>query len=148
LDSERLLNTLLLLSGKSIFYMKRKNISPLVVLLLWAYTSSAQTELPPKEEYKLLASATTIALTRGQQDSVKLSVLRSKSFKTGKGSVALNPPTALGLSLSIKQLPNQPDEYVIYMSASEDANTGEYDFVPTCTLRNKSKGIALKLIIN
>jgi hypothetical protein len=127
--------------------MKRKYVWSLVSLLLWAHTSSAQTELPPKQEYQLSASTTTISLKRGQQDSVKLSVLRSKSFKTGKASIALNPPTAAGLNLSIKQLPDQPDDYVVYLFASAEAKPGEYNFVPTCTLRNKNKGIVLKLII-
>jgi hypothetical protein len=128
--------------------MNRKYVWSLISLPLWAATSSAQTELPSKEEYKLLASTTTISIARDQQDSVKLSVLRSKSFKTGKPTFALNPPTEAGLSLSIKQLPNLPDEYMVYLSASSDAKTGEYNFVPTCTLRNKTKGIILKLIIN
>jgi hypothetical protein len=127
--------------------MKRKYLWSLVSLLLWANTSSGQTELPPKEEYKLLASHSTISIVRGQQDSVKLTVLRSRSFKTGKASIALNAPTAAGLSLSIKQFA-ELDEYMVYLSASADAKTGEYNFIPTCTLRNKSKGIILKLIIN
>jgi hypothetical protein len=128
--------------------MKRQYLWCLASLLLLANTSSAQTELPPKEEYKLLASHSTISLARGQQDSVKLTVLRSRSFKTGKASIALNSPIAAGLSVTLKQLPTKPDEYMVYLSASTDAQTGEFNFVPTCTLRNKSKGIILKLIIN
>ncbi|MBA4056797.1 MAG: hypothetical protein C0490_18935 [Marivirga sp.] len=128
--------------------MKGRYVCSLVSLLLWAATSSAQTELSPKEEYKLLASASTISVARGQQDSVRLWVLRSKSFKTGKASIALNPPAETGLSVSIKQAPNQPDVYMLYVSATAEAKTGEYNFVPTCTLRNKSKGVILKLIIH
>jgi hypothetical protein len=128
--------------------MKRKYVWSLVSLLLWASISSAQTELAPKEEYKLLASVSTISITRGQQDSVKLSVLRSKSFKTGKASISSNPPTEAGLSVSIKQTPNQPDVYMLYISATAEAKAGEYNFIPTCTMRNKSKGIILKLIIH
>lgn len=117
-------------------------------LLLWANSSSAQTELPPKEEYKLLTSHSTISLARGQQDSVKLTVLRSKSFKTGKASIALNSPNTSGLTVTLKQPSTNPDEYTVYLAASADAQTGEFNFIPTCTPRKKSKGIILKLIIN
>jgi len=128
--------------------MKRKYLWSLVCLLLWAITSSAQTEMPPKEEFKLLASHSTITLSRGQQDSVKLTVLRSRSFKTGKISISLNTPSTTGLRVTLKQQPTNPDEYTVYLEASADAQTGEFNFVPTCTLRNKNKGIILKLIIN
>lgn len=125
--------------------MKRNYVWSLVSLLLLATTSLAQTNLP-KEEYKLSASATTITLAKGQQDSVKILLLRSRSFKTGNASVTLNPLTEAGLSLTIKQL-SQPDEYMVYMAAAADARAGEYNIVPTCTLRNKTKGIILKLIV-
>jgi hypothetical protein len=128
--------------------MKRKYAWSLVSLLIWAYTTSAQTELPPKQEYRLSASTTVISLARGQEDSVKLYVTRSKSFKAGKASIALNAPTAPGLSLSIKELPERPDEYMVYLVASAEAKPGQYSFVPTCTLKNKNKGIVLQLIIH
>jgi hypothetical protein len=128
--------------------MERKYLWSLMSLLLWANTSSAQTELPPKEEYKLLTSHSTIFLARGQQDSVKLTVLRSRSFKTGKASISLNTPSTTGLRVTLKQQPTNPDEYTVYLTASPDAQTGEFNFIPTCTLRNKNKGIILKLIIN
>jgi hypothetical protein len=128
--------------------MKRKHAWSLLSLLVWAYTTSAQTELPPKQEYRLSASTTTISLARGQQDSVKLYVTRSKSFKTGKASIAINAPVAPGLSLSIKELPERPDEYMVYLFASAKAEPGQYSFVPTCTLKNKNKGIVLQLMIH
>src|SRR5688572_11271653 len=128
--------------------MNRKYLWPLACLLFSANTGSAQAEMPPKEEYKLLASHTTITLSRGQQDSVKLTVLRSRSFKTGKASISLNAPSTTGLRMSLKQHPTNWDEYTVYLEASADAQTGEFNFVPTCTLRNKNKGIILKLIIN
>jgi hypothetical protein len=78
---------------------------------------------------------------------VKLVVIRSRAFKIGTAAIALNGPTAAGLTLGLKQL-SHPDEYMIYLSASTKAAPGEYNFVPTCSLRNKNKGIVLKLIIN
>jgi hypothetical protein len=117
-------------------------------LLFWTTTGSAQIEPLPRDEYKLIVSKTAMVLLKGQQDSVKISILRSRSFKTGKASMTLAPLTQPGLTMSMKQLPGAPDEYMVYVSASADANTGEYNFIPTCTLRNKTKGTVLKLIIN
>jgi hypothetical protein len=127
--------------------MNPKQVWSLVGLLILAYAITAQTQVPPRDEYQFSASATLVALTRGQQDSVKLVVIRSRAFKTGTASIALNAPTAAGLTLSLRQL-THPDEYMIYLSASTEAAPGEYNFVPTCSLRNKNKGIVLKLIIN
>jgi hypothetical protein len=129
--------------------MKTNYLWPLSLLfLLWATTCSAQTKLHPKEEYKLVASANTITMARGQQDSVKLTVLRSKSFKTGKALVSVNSPSGAGLNVRVEQVPGEVDEYMVYLTTTTDARTGEYTFIPTCTLRNKQKGIILKLTIN
>lgn len=121
----------------------------LVVALQFVATSGlAQSQQPPKEEYLFVASATNLTIAKGQQDSVKLIVLRSKSFKTGKSSVAVNPPKEAALDVKVKHLPGEADEYMVYLTTTHETKTGEYNFVPTCTLRNKNKGIVLKLIIN
>ena len=128
--------------------MKTKSAWSLLSLLLWAIGSQAQTEPNPEQEFRLLASSNTISLIRGQVDSVKLSVLRSKSFKTGKASLSANASQTSGLKVEIKQIQDRPDEFMLYFTANPDAQVGEYNFVPTCTLRNKSKGIVLKLKIH
>jgi hypothetical protein len=117
-------------------------------MLLWATICSAQTELLPKEEYKLVASTNAITITRGEQDSVKLTVIRSKSFKTGKASLSVNSPANAGLNARVEQVPGEADEYMVYVTTTADTRAGEYTFIPTCTLRNKQKGIILKLTIN
>jgi hypothetical protein len=117
-------------------------------LLLRATTGLSQNQQPPKEEYALVASVSNLTIAKGQQDSVRLTVLRSKSFKTGKSSIAVNPPKEAALEVKVKQLPGATDEYMIYLITTDETMTGEYNFVPTCTLRNKNKGIVLKLIIN
>jgi hypothetical protein len=128
--------------------MKATYLWLLAALQFWATSGSAQSQQPPKEEYVLVASATNLIIVKGQQDSVKLTILRSKSFKTGKSSVAVNPPKEAALDVKVKQLPGEVDEYMVYLITTKDTKTGEYNFVPTCTLRNKNKGIVLKLIIN
>jgi hypothetical protein len=117
-------------------------------LLLWATTCSAQTKSHPEKEYNLIASANAITMARGQQDSVKLTVLRSKSFKTGKASLSVNSPSGAGLNVRVEQVPGETDEYMVYVTTTTDTKAGEYTFIPTCTLRNKQKGIILKLTIN
>lgn len=133
--------------GPLLFFMKRNYVWSLVSLLLSASTSFAQTQLAPKQEYIIIASTTTVRLAKGGQDSLKISIIRSKSFKTGKVSLSLNPPSGAGLIMWMKQRPEQPDEFMVHLSASADAKAGEYNFVPTCLLQNKNKGIALKLVI-
>ena len=124
-----------------------KSAWSLFSLLSWAIVTQAQTQLQPREEYRLLASSNTINLSRGQVDSVKLSVHRSKSFKKGKASIFINEPKIRGLKAEIKQLQDRPDEFMLYFTPSVDAQVGEYNFIPTCTLRDKKKGIVLRLII-
>jgi hypothetical protein len=119
-----------------------------VTLQFWATSGSAESQQPPKEEYLLVASATNLTIAKGQQDSVKLTILRSKSFKTGKSSVVVNPPKEAALDVKVKQLPGEFDVYMVYLITTNETKMGEYNFVPTCTLRNKNKGIVLKLIIN
>jgi hypothetical protein len=113
--------------------MKTNYLWPLALLLSWATTCSAQSELPPKEEYKLVASTKAITIARGQQDSVKLTVLRSKSFKSGKVSLSVNSPATAGLNVRIEQLPGEADEYMVHLTTTPDARTGEYTIIPTCT---------------
>lgn len=128
--------------------MKATYLWLVVALQFWATSGSAQNQQPPKEEYLLVASATNLIIAKGQQDSVKLTVLRSKSFKTGKSSIAVNAPKEAALDVKVKQLPGEADEYMVYLFTTTETKTGEYNFVPTCTLRNQNKGIVLKLIIN
>jgi hypothetical protein len=128
--------------------MKTTYLWLVLALQFWTTSGSPQSQQPPKEEYLFVASATNLTITKGQQDSIKLTVLRSKSSKTGKSSVAVNPPKEAALDVKVKQLPGKVDEYMVYLITTNDTKTGEYNFVPTCTLRNKDKGIVLKLIIN
>jgi hypothetical protein len=44
--------------------------------LMSPLTSAGQTQQPPKEEYVLVASVNTLTIAKGQQDSVKLTVVR------------------------------------------------------------------------
>jgi hypothetical protein len=118
------------------------------LLSSWAASCMAQVELAPKEEYKLISSATALTVSRGTQDSVKLTVIRSRSFKTGKASMNVNAPTNAGLDVRVKQISVESDEFMVYLITTTDTKPGEYTFIPTCTLRNKQKGIILKLTIN
>jgi hypothetical protein len=63
--------------------MKAMHLWLVMALQFWAASGSAQSQRPPKEEYLLVACGTNLSIAKGQQDSVKLTVLRSKSFKTG-----------------------------------------------------------------
>ena len=119
----------------------------IVLLPLGTSIGFAQTSLLPKEEYRVTASTTILTLARGQQDSVKISIERSKSFKTGKATLSFNAPREAGLIISTKQRPDHSDDFIVYLSAPADAKVGAYNFAPTCSLRNKNKGIVLKLII-
>jgi hypothetical protein len=119
----------------------------LLIAMLWCITCSAQTKPDANEGFRLLTSATAVTLPRGQQDSIKLTVLRSKAFKTGKASITLNDPNAAGLKAELRGLPVRADEFMLYFSATHEAQPGEYNFIPTCRLQNKNKGIVLKLII-
>jgi len=119
----------------------------MVLLPLGTSNGFAQTSFPPKEEYRVTASTTILSLARGHQDSVTISIERSKSFKTGKATLSFNAPGEAGLIISTKQRPDHPDDFMVHLSAPADAKVGEYNFVPTCSLRNKNKGIVLKLII-
>ena len=119
----------------------------IVLLPLGTSIGFAQNSLPPKKGYRVTASHTILTLTRGHQDSVKISIARSKSFKTGKPALSFNAPREAGLIISTKQLPDHPDDFMVYLNAPADAKVGEYNFATTCSLQNKNKGIVLKLII-
>lgn len=141
-DSERLLRNLFLLFGT----MNTIQIWSLVVLLAWSTTAFAQIQIPPKKEYKLVVSKSVITIPKGQQDSVKLTVLRSKSFRTGKTAVAVDPPAESNLKVNVKQL-TDVDQYMLYLTTTANTKTGEYHLLPTCILKNKRKAIVLKLVI-
>lgn len=119
-----------------------------VVCILLTTGSMAQTPDPPKEEFKLWLPVTSISIDRGKRDSVNITVLRSRSFRTGKATLVATPPsTASGLEITIEPVPEQPDNYKMRISASSGMQPGEYSILPTCTLRNKTKGMVMKLII-
>ena len=116
-----------------------------ISLLTLTINSSAQTVVPPKNEYTLLASANTISIQRGQQDSLKISILRSRSFKTGTPVITASWP-APGIIVTVKPS-SLPDIYVVHISATEEIEPGEYNVLPLCTLKNKTKGIVIRIII-
>lgn len=120
----------------------------LVSLLFTGTASLAQREVSPSEEYRVHASASTITLGKGQRDSVRIMIVRSRSFKAGKPFFSVEPPAVTGLTTSMKQNFSQADEFTVYVSATGDAMPGEYSITPICLLRGRRKGIVLKLIIN
>ena len=128
--------------------MKAIYLLSVLATLLCPVIGVAQTLQPPRQEYQLIASANTLTITKGQQDSVKLTVLRSKSFKTGKSSLSVSPPSEAALNVKVRQSTGDPDQYMVYITTTAETKLGEYNFITTCTLRNKNKGIVMKLIIN
>jgi hypothetical protein len=73
--------------------------------------------------------------------------VRSRSFKSGKTTIQFSPPSDAGLTTTVRQPVGQADEFMLFLAATSESKAGEYNVVPTCTLRNKSKGIILKVII-
>lgn len=61
--------------------------------------------------------------------------------------MVVNSPNVTGLTITIKSSVAYPDEFVLHMLASIEVAAGEYNVIPTCTLRNRTKGIIIKLII-
>jgi hypothetical protein len=76
--------------------MKRNYLWSLAGMLLWASTCLVQTGLAPKEEYRLITSTNSITLAQSQQDSEKISIIRSQSFKSGKHHSQLTRHQILG----------------------------------------------------
>lgn len=127
--------------------MTVRHVWPLICFLVSAPDSRAQPADLPKEEFKLFAPVTAISMEKGQKDSIHVAVVRSRSFKNGTATLKVDTPNVSGLAILIKPLPGQPDHYVMHVSASAETPPGEYYIIPACTLRNKTKGIVLKLTI-
>jgi hypothetical protein len=94
-----------------------------------------------------MASANILSLERGQKDSVEISILRSRSFRTGKATISVSSPAVAGIVATIIPIANKPDNYFMLLTAGNEAQPGGYNVIPNCTLRNKTKGIVVKLII-
>jgi hypothetical protein len=128
--------------------MEFKNILIVVCFCIGTDSSLAQMPQPPKTEFALLLNAPKVTLQKGQSDSVKISVIRSKAYKKGLASLSFSSPSYEGLSITTKPIVDQPDTYMIHVSASEVAKPGDYNILPACTLRNKTKAVVLKVSVN
>lgn len=118
------------------------------VTMPFVFKGAVNAQTPPANEFELHLSATSILLARGDTDSVNISVLRPKTYKTGDAVFSFTSPERKGIELSITPIPDQPNNYLLRVSANEQADPGEYNIIPSCTIRNKSKGIVLKVKVN
>lgn len=126
--------------------MKIKQVLIASCLILGALKGTAQS-VSPREEFKVSTSQTQITLVKGAVDSVELTIVRAKHFKS-VGKFSVSSPLPKGLSVEISSIPDRPDHFIMYLKADGLAEANEFYVVPSYfTSGAPKKGVLIKVIV-
>jgi len=119
----------------------------LLIVQLVLILNSTNAQIPPKDSFQLLLSTDNLLLAKGETDSISISVLRSKFYKKGNAVFRFSSPEVKGISVTIQPINDQPDNYSLVVAINDQAESGDYNLIPSCTLRDKTKGVIVKITV-
>ena len=126
--------------------MKIKNILLTGCLVLAAFCGKAQ-GVSPRDEFKVSASKTKITLFKPGKDSVELTVVRAKHFKS-VGRFSLASPLPKGVTMKIDPVPDKQDYFIMHLQADDSAEPTEFYVVPSySTSGSTRKGVLIKVVV-
>ncbi len=101
----------------------------------------------PKNEFSISFSKDQLELSRGENDQLDIGILKSRGYQDSKIKMGISSSVPKDVSIAFD--PNQGtfDFTKASISIGDDAIPGTYLLIVNATLRYKTKGSILKLII-
>ena len=127
----------------------RKSLTLLIGIIASLIALDVNAQQLPKTGASLTANENTIELTYGNDATIEVKRLRSKSYKKAKfGGIRVNTPE--GLESSITSSESNPDLYMVKFSATDGYENGKYTVTIQGEGRNASKvkGTMITVLVN
>jgi hypothetical protein len=123
----------------------------LLVSLLIAFGcigASCQTRDIPQKEFTLTADRNEITLKRDESAGLDIVILKSKEVKGSMVSMGVSSTLPAGIAVNFDPEKGLIEMSTVKISASGETKAGIYNLIITAKIRNKLKGIIVKLIIS
>jgi len=119
----------------------------LLITFLSAVSSQAQTLVQPRSEFTVSLSESQLTLKSGESKAVVVSVARSKSFARAEAVWGVSSSLPKGITVQYEPAAGLGDSSVATIKAGPEAASGNYTLILNATLRYKTKGSVVKLIV-
>jgi len=123
-----------------------KNLLILAALTLTLQTA-AQTLVAPRSEFAIALSEETIQVKPGEAKAITVAIARSKSFAKGEATWGFSTALPSGVTIAYAPSPETPDSEVATITVAPFVNVGSYSLLLNATVRYKTKGTILKLVV-
>jgi hypothetical protein len=132
--------------------MEAKNLTRLktgflFTLLAVALTAGAQNLEVPQKEFTIHFSKDRMDLSRAEGSQLDILILKSKDYQKSKIKMGVSSRLPKGVTVTFQPDTGSFDSTTANVSIQADATPGEYLLILSATLKNKTKGSILKLLI-
>lgn len=118
-----------------------------VLVAATVIVGSAQVQTAPRTEYSVSLSEKVITLKPGETKPVTVSLAKSKSYSNATATLGLSSALPAGVTVAFAPAEGQFDSSVASFTAAADAKAGEYQVIVKTTLKHKTKGSIVKVIV-
>jgi hypothetical protein len=117
------------------------------ILLLFAGSLSlkAQSVDAPQKEFVMKSATSSVEVKAGNQVTLDLKVIRSKSFQRGEATVGIASQLPEGVNIRFDQHQDDAAAYAVVIITTSSVAAGIYSIVLNCTINHKTKGVVVKL---
>jgi hypothetical protein len=123
-----------------------KNIMIIAVLFV-AVQAIAQTPTAPRSEFAIALSEDVLQLKPGETKTVTVGIARSKAFVRGEATWGYSSALPGGVTIAYTASPETPDSEVATITVAPGTTMGTYSLILNATVRYKTKGTILKLLV-
>lgn len=107
----------------------------------------AQEKKTPSKEFILELSSSTLDVKQGGNKEVTVAINRSKSFSKSEVVLGLSSGLPQGVTVTFEPAEGLIESSVAKVAVAENVKAGNYMIILNGTIRNKSKGATLKLVV-
>jgi hypothetical protein len=105
----------------------------------------AQDQATPEKEFVLRTKTNMVEVSRGSSGKVDVEIVRSKSYQKPGASIRMGSAVPAGITVRYEPETDVADRSMVLIAVSEQAVPGDYNLILNCTVKNKTKGVILKL---
>ncbi|NJM25126.1 MAG: hypothetical protein HC859_06125 [Bacteroidia bacterium] len=124
-----------------------KSTLSIITFMLLSLLVQAQTAEVPKKEFAVALSASSLTVSPGDNKTVEMSILRSKSYQKGEATLNISSRLPEGLAVTFEPAKTSDSKTEVRIAAAAGLASGTYNVILNCTLNYKAKGTSLKIVV-
>lgn len=119
-----------------------------MVLATAAITASvAQEKTPPRTEFTVELSTTSLEIKAGETKELTLVLNRSKQYSKSKATLGLSSGLPEGVTVTFEPTEGVVESSVVKVTVAQQTKAGNYMIILNSTMQHRSKGATLKLVV-